>query len=431
MKTEKIIIWICFITISIVLLLTMIPLFMMFYTSVKPGGTLFRQIDEVLIADFDKGDTNSIGGAITSKSVEPSLMAFEFVEDTEKKGRVGKIIFNKAEGADCTWQTWVGQDVRKFSHLEFLIKGDSGGEVFSIDLVDVKGFSTGLYLDKYLRGGARPDWQKVVIPISDFDISKISPGLREKTAEYLAFNFYRPSAGTVYIDEIKVKFKRYTAINYIDVLISGPFGRYFFNSALISFIVTFGNLLFSSMVGYAFARKDFPAKRTMFLLILSSLMIPPQVLMVPIFILMKNLNWLNTYWALTVPAMVTPFNIFLMRQYISKLPLALEDAARIDGANDFQIFFKIILPLAKPALAVVGINTFMGSWNTFLYPFILTNTTQMRTLPVGLALYKSLQGADWVHLMAGSAITAIPVIVVFLSFQRYIIAGLTAGASKG
>jgi len=153
--------------------------------------------------------------------------------------------------------------------------------------------------------------------------------------------------------------------------------------------------------------------------------------MVPVFLLMKNLNWLNTYWALTVPALVNPFNIFLMRQYISQLPSSLEDAARIDGAGDLQIFLKVILPLSRPALAVVGINTFMGSWNTFLYPFLLTNTPQMRTLPVGLALYKSLQGVDWVHLMAGSSITAVPVIIAFLLFQRHIIAGLTAGSVKG
>jgi multiple sugar transport system permease protein len=166
------------------------------------------------------------------------------------------------------------------------------------------------------------------------------------------------------------------------------------------------------------------------MLILGSIMIPPQVLMVPVFILMKNIGWLNTYWALIMPSLISPFNIFMMRQYISKLPFSIEDAARIDGATDFQIFFKVIMPLSKPALAVVGINSFMGAWNTFLYPFLLTNTANMRTLPVGLALYKSLQGVDWVHLMAASSITAIPIIVVFLCFQRYIIAGLTAGSSK-
>jgi multiple sugar transport system permease protein len=213
--------------------------------------------------------------------------------------------------------------------------------------------------------------------------------------------------------------------------VGGPFGRYAVNSLGIALAVTLGNLLFSTMVGYAFARREFPFKKLAFFLIVGAIAIPPQVLMVPVFILMKHIGWLNSYWALIVPNLVGPFNIFLMRQYISKLPLAVEEAARIDGASEFQIFTKVIVPLAQPALAVAGINTFMGAWNTFLYPFLLTNTVEMRTLPVGLALYKSLHGVDWVHLMAGSAITALPVIVVFLCFQRYIIEGLTKGSVVG
>ena len=216
----------------------------------------------------------------------------------------------------------------------------------------------------------------------------------------------------------------------MDVLVSGFFGRYFLNSVLITVIVVLGNLLFASMVGYAFARKTFPGKEFLFILVLGSIMIPPQVFLVPIFILMKNIHWLNTYWALTVPSLVIPFNVFFMRQYISALPISLEDAARIDGAGDLQIFFRIVLPLSKPALAVVGINTFIGSWNTFLYPFLLTNTPQMRTLPVGLALYKNLQGVDWVHLLAGSSLTALPVILIFLLFQRHIIAGILAPSGR-
>ena len=119
-----------------------------------------------------------------------------------------------------------------------------------------------------------------------------------------------------------------------------------------------------------------------------------------------------------------------MRQYISRLPSSLEDQARVDGARERQIILRIIFPLSTPAIAIVAINTFMGAWNTFLFPFILTNTPQMRTLPVGLALFNTLHGADWVHLMAGSSITALPVILVFLAFQKHIIAGLTTGLVK-
>lgn len=218
--------------------------------------------------------------------------------------------------------------------------------------------------------------------------------------------------------------------NYVDVWMSGPFDLYFFNSAFVAISITIGNMILSMMVAYAFARRMFFGKKILFGTILLSMMIPAQTLMIPIFILMKHLGWLNTYWSLIVPSLVLPFNVFLLRQYISQLPVSLEEAARLDGANSFQILFKIVFPLCKPALAVIGINTFLGSWNTFLYPFLLTNTTEMRTLPVGLALYKGLHGVDWVHLMAGSSLAAIPVMILFLLFQRMIISSLTAGAIK-
>jgi len=431
MKRRTIITTSCIAILTVILVMTMVPLFLMFYTSIKTGGTLFEDVDEILIADFDRGKTNSIGGPISVRATAPSSADYKFYKDPVRGGRFMQINFNKADEGDVEWWTRLGQDLRKFSRLEFLIRGIPGNERFSIGFADVRGKKTKLPISNYCKGGLKGVWQKVTVPISDFDLSLINPEFKEKSAEDFFICFDETATSSVQIDDLKVYFKPYTIDNYVDVLISGPFGRYFFNSVFIALIVVGGNLIFSAMVGYAFARKDFPWKNFMFILILGSLMIPPQVFMVPVFILMKNLNWLNTYWALTLPTLVTPFNIFLMRQYISKLPTALEDAARIDGASDFQIFFKVIMPLATPALAVVGINTFMGTWNTFLYPFILTNTPQMRTLPVGLALYKSLQGVDWVHLMAGSGITAIPVIIVFLAFQRYIIAGLTAGSTKG
>ncbi|MEK7790329.1 MAG: carbohydrate ABC transporter permease [Deltaproteobacteria bacterium] len=224
--------------------------------------------------------------------------------------------------------------------------------------------------------------------------------------------------------------KNWTWQNFVDVWSSGPFDRYFLNSFIVAIATTVGNLILSLMVAYAFARRDFFGKKWLFGSVLLMMMIPTQTLMIPTFILMKHFGWLNTYWALIVPSLVLPFNVFLLKQYLSQLPVSLEEAARLDGANSFQILFKIVFPLSKPALAVVGINTFLGSWNTFLYPFLLTNTMEMRTLPVGLALYKGLHGVDWVHLMAGSTLAAIPVIVVFLIFQKLIISGLTAGAVK-
>ena len=369
------------------LALTLCPLILMFYTSLKPGGTLGRSVSEMVAAR----------------------------DVWIKPGEIFRLP--------------LGQDMRKFATISFTLDtegtaldGASGIEG-TVGLVDIQGHHTEIPLQVFLNRSA-------TVPVSVFRLSQLNPNVPEKTAEELTLSF-QGKQEKVCLRELRLTFRRFTFINYIDVWISGAFGRYLFNSALIAFCIVLGNLLFASMAGYVFARKQFPGKQILFLFILGSLIIPPQVLMVPVFILMKNLNWLNSYWALILPALVNPFNIFLMRQYISQLPTSFEDAARMDGAGDIQIFLKIILPLARPALAVVGINTFMGSWNTFLYPFLLTNTAEMRTLPVGLALYKSLQGVDWVHLMAGSSITAFPVIVVFLLFQRHIITGLTAGSSKG
>ena len=149
--------------------------------------------------------------------------------------------------------------------------------------------------------------------------------------------------------------------------------------------------------------------------------------MIPTFIIIQNLGWLNTYKALIIPFMISPINIFLMKQYISKIPRDYAEVALVNGASYFQIFFKVILPMCKPALAVVGINTFVTSWNSFLYPFILTNTAEMRTLPVGLALYIGLYDVDWAHLMAASSLSAVPVMIVFLCFQKQIVEGMLYG----
>jgi len=428
---ERLLITLAVAILTVMLILTLLPLFLMFYTSVKPTGTLFERATEVMVADFEVGELNSIGGPILTEGEGTSKVEQLFMPPqlVPRQSRLMAIHYVKGDGP-ARWKTRVGQDMRKFSFLEFRIRGERGGESFTIDLVDIKGRRASLSVEEVLRGGLASRWQTVRIPMEMFRLSSLTPGLAERSAEEFALTF-NEGAGTVYLDDLRMVFRNWTFNNYWDVLVSGPFGRYTFNSLGISLVVTLSNLLCATLVGYAFARRDFPFKRLLFFSIIGSIAIPPQVLMVPVFILMKHLGWLNTYWALTVPNLVLPFDIFLMRQYISKLPVAIEEAARMDGASDFQIFWRVIVPLCQPALAVVGINTFMGSWNTFLYPFLLTNTVEMRTLPVGLALYKSLHGVDWVHLMAGSAITAVPVIVVFLCFQRYIIEGLTRGSTVG
>jgi multiple sugar transport system permease protein len=218
---------------------------------------------------------------------------------------------------------------------------------------------------------------------------------------------------------------------YGEVWRAGPFDRYFANSVLVAAVVLAGNIVFCTMAGYAFARYRIRAGKLVFLLVLSTIMLPKQVILVPLYILMQKMGLIDTYWALTLPFLVDPFNIFLIRQYVSTIPIDCEEAARLDGAGEFSILFRVVFPMLKPVLAVVAIHTCLTNWNSFLFPFILTHSTSMRTLPVGLALLS--QGAhsiDWGHLMAGAVISALPVVAAFLVFQRRIIGGLTAGMSK-
>jgi multiple sugar transport system permease protein len=223
----------------------------------------------------------------------------------------------------------------------------------------------------------------------------------------------------------------FTFSNYSDALKSDQFGIYFLNSVIVSTIVAAGSCIFSVVVGYAFARKQFPMKGLLFASVLGVLMVPPHVVMIPLYREVVTFGRLNTYFALTLPFIVTPFGIFLMRQYIQELPKELEEAARIDGARLYGILRRIIFPLATPMPIVLFIYQFLTTWNAFLFPFLFVNKATMRTLPVGLAFYQGKQSIDWGHLMAGAGMSAIPVLILFAVFQRKIIAGFTAGAVKG
>ncbi len=222
----------------------------------------------------------------------------------------------------------------------------------------------------------------------------------------------------------------FTLNNYIDAFSSDSFIRYFFNSTFIALIVTAGNILFCTFVAYALVRKEFKGKSLLFATIAGVMIIPQHVIMIPLYRLMVNFNWINEYYSLIVPWLITPFGIYLLHQYLIKLPSDIEDAARIDGAGNWYILFKIVMPLCKPILIVLGIYTFLGNWNSFLFPFLFSNTESMRTLPVGLTFYMGKQTIDWGHIMAGAGISAIPIIIVFLIFQKQIIKGITAGAIK-
>jgi len=221
-----------------------------------------------------------------------------------------------------------------------------------------------------------------------------------------------------------------TLDNFTYIFSANRFGRYLFNSLLVGLTVTAGNILFCFMCGYALARRRLIGDRIWFYTVLIVLMVPVHIVIIPIYILMNKLGLYDSYGALILPWLVNPIGIFLVRQYVSTLPSSLEEAARIDGAGEFRILFKIVMPLCRPALAILAIQVFMTNWNSFLFPFILTSSEQYRTLPVALALLLGYQSIDWPQLMAGSVVAVIPILAVFLIFQRQIIAGITAGAFK-
>lgn len=220
--------------------------------------------------------------------------------------------------------------------------------------------------------------------------------------------------------------------NYARLFAAIPMDRYFLNSLIVSGMTTVGHVLFAAMAGYAFSRLQFPRKNLIFFFFLMTLMVPPQVNIVPLFFLMKGLGWIDSYWGLIVPGLFGAFGVFLMRQWFNGLPRELEDAARIDGCNPWQIFTQVALPLARPALAALAIFVFISSWNSFMWPLIITNSDAMRTLPVGIAALKGSfrDTTDWPLLMGAVTISIIPVIVVFLAGQRQFLQGLLSGSVK-
>lgn len=220
--------------------------------------------------------------------------------------------------------------------------------------------------------------------------------------------------------------------NYSDVANSIPVLKYFFNSAFVATITTFGQIIISSAAAYAFARLNFKYREPLFLIFLATMMVPPQVNIVPLFFIMKELHWIDTYQALIIPGLFGGFGVFLLRQWFKTLPADLEDAAKIDGCNPFQTYLKIALPLALPALATLGIFTFITTWNSFMWPLIVTNSDSLRTLPVGLAIFKGSfrETTEWGQLMACAVISVVPVIGVFLLGQKYFIKGIMTGGLK-
>jgi multiple sugar transport system permease protein len=222
-----------------------------------------------------------------------------------------------------------------------------------------------------------------------------------------------------------------TLDNYDTLFTSLDFPTYFANSAIVALAVTAGNMVFCSMLGYALAKLDFPGKRALFAIVLGTLMIPGVVTFVPLFVITTRLGLSNTLIGMILPFLAGPFGVFLMRQYIQTLPDELIQAARIDGAGELRIFFSVILPLCGPALATLGILTFLGSWNNFLWPLVVAQTEDKYTLPVALALYAVGQNAtQYGLLLAGSVVVVLPVLAIFLVLQRHIMQGIAMTGIK-
>ena len=232
-------------------------------------------------------------------------------------------------------------------------------------------------------------------------------------------------------------FTNYKNINlsfcsYKNVFASIPVAKYFLNSMIVALVTTLGQVLISALAGYGFARLKFKGSDFLFFIFILTMMVPSQVNIVPLFHLMSKLGWINTYQALIVPGLFGGFGVFLMRQYFIDFSKELEDASILDGCSELQTFVKIALPCAVPALATLAVFTFVTSWNSFMWPLIVTNTDSMRTLAVGLTIFKGSfrEITMWGELMACACICSIPVIIVFLMGKKYLIDNPQEGAVK-
>ncbi|RKZ27203.1 carbohydrate ABC transporter permease [bacterium] len=225
--------------------------------------------------------------------------------------------------------------------------------------------------------------------------------------------------------------KHPTLENFKRIIRDYSFGRYFINSLIVATSAAFFATLFASLASYVFAKKEFPGKRVLFSLFLSSMMVPGLMFMIPQFAIVYRFGWMNTYRAMVVPHLANVFGLFLLTQYMKTLPDSLIEAARIDGASEFQIFLKIILPLSAPVIATVFLLTFQFHWNNFLWQLIVTTSEKMYTVPVGLAMFRSAHEELYSLKMAASTLSIVPIAIIFLFTQRYFIEGLTRGAIKG
>ncbi len=225
--------------------------------------------------------------------------------------------------------------------------------------------------------------------------------------------------------------KRFLWSNYRKAWEAAPFARYFINSIFMATAVTICQVLTSALAAYAFARMNFKFKETLFMVLLGTMMIPKQVILIPDYAIISHLHWMNTYYALIVPFVAAVFGIYFMRQHFETLPQDLFDAASIDGCNRFRMLFQIILPISRGVIITVSLFTFIMTWNSLLWPLVMTNTPEMRPLQVGLAVFNQESGTDWELLMAASTFSVLPLLLLFFVAQKQFVEGITRSGMKG
>ncbi len=222
-----------------------------------------------------------------------------------------------------------------------------------------------------------------------------------------------------------------TLENYIFLFQETKFARWFFNSLLIATATTVSVLFFDSLVGYTLCKFRFRGRTIVFVAILSTLMIPTEMLIIPWYIMSRDFGWLNSYWGIMFPGMMTGFGTFLMRQFFESIPDDFLEAARIDGLNEFQIWWEVAMPLVTPALAALAIFIFLGNWTAFLWPLIVTNSADLFTIPIGFAAFSGEFVTDWELIMTGATVATLPTLLVFIIFQKFIIRGVMLAGLKG
>ncbi|SVA54905.1 uncharacterized protein METZ01_LOCUS107759 [marine metagenome] len=222
-----------------------------------------------------------------------------------------------------------------------------------------------------------------------------------------------------------------TIENYTYVLEDGRFYKWFINSLIVATITTISAVIFDSLVGYTLCKFRFRGRMIVFVAILSTLMIPTEMLVIPWYLMARDFGWLNSYWGIMFPGVITAFGVFLMKQFFESVPDDFLEAARIDGLNEFQIWWTVAMPLVMPAISALAIFVFLGNWTAFIWPLIVTNDPALYTLPVGLTTFSVEQDVEWELIMTGAALATIPTLIVFLVFQRYIIRGVVMTGLKG